>query len=283
MKHTLLLTTASLLYLTSPALAAQSTNSGSADARVKTITYHDTDVFQITGHYGFSTTLEFEQDENIETIALGDSQAWQTIKPGRGNLLFIKPLEKNAATNMSVVTNKRIYTFELTAKTARSIKSKNLSFRIKFDYPGQTDLRLANIGGTGSKQYKSSQSALSSASPESWNFEYGYSGNKRLRPTRAFDDGTFTYLQFKETEVTPAVFSVDEDGNEAIVNYTMHGNYMVIERLSPQFTLRDGENSTRIINEASTQLTPDPLGMSLNQPKERLFSIRSASSSHYNN
>jgi type IV secretion system protein VirB9 len=281
MKHTLLLTSALLLCLTSPAIGAQNTNSGSADARVKTITYHEMEVFRITGHYGFSTVLEFEQSENIETIALGDSQAWQTIKPGRGNLLFIKPLEKNAATNMSVVTNKRIYTFELTAKTAPSAKSEDLSFRIRFDYPEQTDLRLANIGSSSSKPYNSSQSATSDISPEDWNFEYSYSGNKNLRPTRAFDDGVFTYLQFNKTEITPAVFSVDENGNEAIVNYTMRGNYMVIEKLSVKFILRDGDDTTYVLSDRFAQKKPDLL--SINQLKESGITIKSASSSHYNN
>lgn len=281
MRHILLLTGALLLCLASPAIAAQNTNSGSVDARVKTITYHEMEVFRITGHYGFSTVLEFEQTENIETIALGDSQAWQTIKPGRGNLLFIKPLEQNAATNMSVVTNKRIYTFELTAKTAPSVKSEDLSFRIRFDYPEQTDLRLANIGGDSSRHHNPLQNTLSNAAPEDWNFEYSYSDNKKLRPTRAFDDGVFTYFQFKKTEALPAVFSVDENGNEAIVNYTMRGNYMVIEKLSAQFVLRDGDDAARVFS--NTSMKDTPALVSLSQFKESDIAIKPASTSHYNN
>lgn len=266
----LLLTTALTLALASPAIAGKSPRPGSADARVKTIVYHDSDVFRITGHYGFSTVLEFDNSENIETISMGDSQAWQTIKPGRGNLLFIKPLEQNANTNMTVITNKRIYTFELSARSAQSHKSKSLSFRIKFLYPEQIDMQLANIGRSKNNGFDPKTFTPSSVPAEEWNFDYSYSGDKRLRPARAFDDGVFTYFQFSKHEVTPAVFSVDQDGNEAIVNYSMKGKYLVVETLSRQFTLRDGKYATCIFNDAFPVPEADPQELALNQIDERL-------------
>ncbi|PCI98722.1 MAG: P-type conjugative transfer protein VirB9 [Alphaproteobacteria bacterium] len=266
----LLLTTAIALCLASPAIAGKTPHPGSADARVKTIVYHDTDVFRITGHYGFSTVLEFDARENIETIALGDSQAWQTIKPGRGNLLFIKPLEQNANTNMTVITNKRIYTFELTARSAQSHKSPNLSFRIKFVYPDQIDMQLANINKMQNNGFDPANFAPSPVPADQWNFDYSYSGDKRLRPARAFDDGTFTYLQFSKNEVTPAVFAVDENGNESIVNYSMKGKYLVVESLGRQFTLRDGDTTVCIFNDAYPAPEIDPLEMTLNKLDERI-------------
>jgi len=244
-----LLTTAIALTLASPVMAGKTPRPGSADARVKTITYHDTDVYRLTAHYGFSTVIEFNPSENIETISLGDSAAWQTIKPGRGNLLFIKPLEQNASTNMTVITNERIYTFELTAKSAQSHRSKHLSFRIKFIYPELIDMELANIGKSKNNGFNPKKFKPTSVAPENWNLKYSYSGSKSLRPVRAFDDGIFTYLQFSKTGKTPAVFSVDKDGNESIVNYSMRGKYLVVESLSRQFTLRDGDYVTCIFND----------------------------------
>ncbi|MDH5723001.1 MAG: P-type conjugative transfer protein VirB9 [Alphaproteobacteria bacterium] len=266
----LLLTTAMTLALTSPALAGKTPRPGSADARVKTFTYHDRDVYRITAHYGFSTVLEFAPTENIETIALGDSDAWQTIKPGRNNLLFIKPLEQNASTNMTVVTNERIYTFELSAKSAQSHRSTDLSFRIKFIYPELIDLELANIGKSKNNGFNPKEFTPSSVAPENWNLKYSYSGSKNLRPIRAFDDGIFTYLQFSNIRKAPAVFSVDEQGNEAIVNYSMRGKYLVVESLARQFTLRDGNDSTCIFNDDFPEIKTVSADGELNKMEERI-------------
>ena len=97
------------------AYAAKLPKDGVVDARIKTLPYRENEVFRLTGHYGFSTVLEFASGENIETISIGDSESWQLVKPKRGNLLLIKPLEENAQTNMTVVTDQRIYTFEMNA------------------------------------------------------------------------------------------------------------------------------------------------------------------------
>lgn len=282
----LILTTAIALCIASPAMAGKSPRPGSADARVKNITYHDSDVYRVTAHYGFSTVIEFNHSEEIETISLGDSSAWQTIKPSRGNLLFIKPLEQNANTNMTVVTNERIYTFELTARSAQSHKSKNLSFRVKFIYPEILDMQLANIGKSKNNGFNPKEFTPSTVAPENWNLKYSYAGSRRLRPTRAFDDGAFTYLQFSKTGKTPAVFSVDEEGNEAIVNYSMRGKYLVVESLARQFTLRDGKSVTCIFNDDYPEIQSDTLELSVNKMKDVLsetLNISGANSAGYNN
>jgi len=229
---------------TAPSHAGKKPRPGSADARVKTIVYNEHEVFSLNAHYGFSTAIEFSSRERIETISLGDSEAWQVMKPNRPNILFIKPLEENAQTNMTVLTSKRIYTFELSADEAGSYYSEDLTFRLKFRYPAETDRQLANIGN-----FASSYDPLSHAEPTSLNFDYSYSGSKRLRPVRAFDDGTFTYLQFNDFEVMPAVFAVDETGHERLVNFNVEGKYLVIANIGRQFTLRDGDTATCIFND----------------------------------
>lgn len=229
-----------------PVHAGKSARSGSKDPRVKTFTYSENEVYKIKGHYGFSSVLEFSSKERVETISIGDSEAWQIVKPNRPNILFIKPLEQNAETNMTVLTNKHIYTFELSAGKAASHHSSDLSFRLKFIYPGETDIKLANIGSMSSGSNYTPFSAVPAAD---WNFDYSYSGSKRLRPEKVFDDGDFTYFQFKDFDVMPAIFSVDEKGSESLVNYNIQGQYLVVTKIGRQFTLRDGKTATCIFNE----------------------------------
>ena len=52
-------------------------------------------------------------DEKIETLALGDSVAWKVEPNKRGNIIFVKPVEKDAFSNLNVVTSKRFYSFIL--------------------------------------------------------------------------------------------------------------------------------------------------------------------------
>ncbi len=265
----LLLTTALVLCITNPAMADRAPHAGSADARVKTLTYHSSDVYTITAHYGFSTVIEFARGENIDAISLGDSEAWQIVNPPQGNLLFIKPLLDNANTNMTVITDQHIYTFELSARKAQSHKSKRLSFRIKFQYPELMDIELANIGKSKNNGFASKEFTPSSVPAEEWNFNYSYAGSKRLRPTRAFDDGVFTYFQFSKNSAAPAVFSVDENGNESIVNYSMRGKYLVVETLARQFTLRNGNTSTCIFNDDYPALESELSDSAINRMEER--------------
>lgn len=243
-----------------PALAATNPIESGADPRVKVVPYHEQDVTVIRGHYGYSTVIEFSPKEKIITVSVGDSQAWQ-LTP-KHHLLFAKPLLPNASTNMNVVTDKRIYSFELSAKKARSRKSSGLNFRVTFTYPDDEALEMAKFGQGVLGGYAH---ASGSTKPSDWNMDYTYSGAKALRPVRAFDDGQFTYLQFSDLERTPAIFAVDKDGNETLVNFHKDSEYIVLHRLARQFTLRDGEATvTCIFNEGfpetteDNQLTPAP-------------------------
>jgi hypothetical protein len=58
---------------------------------------------------------EFEAGEDISTISMGNPTLW--LVETLDNRLFLKPVgEDNSETNMTVLTNKRVYHFELVAK-----------------------------------------------------------------------------------------------------------------------------------------------------------------------
>jgi type IV secretion system protein VirB9 len=243
-----------------PAFADQTPQDGVIDPRVKTAAYHDHDVYRLNGHYGFTTLIEFGPHEIIETAEIGDSDAWQTVKTSHPNLLLIKPKLQNADTNMNVLTNQHLYSFRLVATKATSADADDLVFHLHFTYPDDKDAGLTNY--TWPEQPVANSSPA--FDPKTLNFKYSYSGAKSLQPERVFDNGKYTYFQFKTLDSTPAVFLVDEKGNESIVNFTTQGSYLVVQRTGRQFTLRDGEISTCIFNEAyvrptGKQSTPTPL------------------------
>lgn len=103
------------------------------DSRIKTYVYSPNEVFLLVLHYGFQSHIEFDKNESVETITLGDSFAWK-ITP-LGNRLFIKPMERNIRTNMTIITNKRTYQIDLVAKELENGDEKDLVYVVRFQYP----------------------------------------------------------------------------------------------------------------------------------------------------
>lgn len=104
------------------------------DNRIKTYIYNENEVFVVLVHYGYQSTIEFAKGEEVQTISLGDSYAWRVSPIGRR--VFIKPLEENMHTNMSIITNKHIYHFDVVSKLASDEGTdKELVYVIRFLYP----------------------------------------------------------------------------------------------------------------------------------------------------
>lgn len=107
------------------------------DSRIKTFVYNPNEVFAVTTHYGYQSNVEFGPKEVIDTISVGDRVAWQIIPAG--GRLFIRAMEENARTNMTVVTNFRAYQFDLRSSPSEAVfGSEQLTYVIRFYYPPQT-------------------------------------------------------------------------------------------------------------------------------------------------
>ncbi len=236
---------AALLVLPASAIASREARPIATDPRIKVIMYSPNEVFKFTGFLGFQSSIEFAPDEEIGTISVGNSISWM-LNPS-GNRLFLKPIEPDATTNMTLITNKRTYLFELHASTTEEITDKNLTFQLRFVYPGE-ETEIVNTGP---------ESGLPDIEnePEKYNFRYSIQGSDFIAPIRIFDDGRFTYFEFrnKNAEV-PAFFSVDAQGNESIINYRARGDYIIVERVSGRMTLRHGGDVVCVFNEAMPYL-----------------------------
>lgn len=231
------------IYITSvsPAFAIREPQPLATDHRIKTINYHKDDVHKYIGFYGYQANIEFAEDEIIGNISMGDSTAWQIIPNGRR--LFLKPIEADATTNMTLITNKRLYNFELHAFEAKDIYDERLTFTLRFSYPEEQTLNYA--------AYHSDKTFdLDTKHLEKYNFDYTISGDGSIAPIQIFDDNEFTYFKFKNKNANlPAFFIINSDGSEEMVNYRMMGDYLVIESVTSQFTLRSGDNILCVFNE----------------------------------
>jgi type IV secretion system protein VirB9 len=105
------------------------------DNRIKTYVYNPNEVYLLVVHSGFQSQIEFAKGEEVKTISLGDAYAWK-ISPLE-NRLFVKPLEKNIRTNMTILTNKRSYQFDIVARELEGDDDQDLVYVVRFYYPSK--------------------------------------------------------------------------------------------------------------------------------------------------
>lgn len=231
-----------IIFLSNNSYALRDPRATFMDSRIRVIAYNPNDVFRYIGYYNYQGSIEFEEGEVIETISMGDTVSWQIVPSG--NRMFLKPTEPEATTNMTVITNRRLYFFELHAREAKNINDPGLAFMVKFLYP-------ENQGSIMSIAQKSIPSGPDLTRPDKYNFKYTISGSDIIAPLKIFDDGQFTYFEFRDKNAPiPAFFTVDKDGNESIVNYQVVGNYVALEMVAPRITLRYGDQITCVFNES---------------------------------
>ncbi len=49
-------------------------------------------------------------------------------------------------------------------------------------------------------------------------------------------------MELRPNQAVPAIFAVDNQaGRESVVNFRSNENYIIIQRIAPQFTLRNGK------------------------------------------
>ena len=216
------------------------------DNRVRTLTYNENEVYKIVASAGYQMDIELADNEEVRTVAAGDTVGWQIVNAGQH--LFIKPMAPNARTNLSVVTSRRTYLFDLEAESTRG--RAGMTYMVRFKYPSTSGLVMSRPISPGKD-------------PAAFNFDYKVKGAKSLRPRRVFDDGLFTFFQFDDPsrKDLPAIFWVTPDGKESLVNYRMEGAYVVVERVSDKFILRSGDDLATVTNKrrAETELAPNAI------------------------
>jgi type IV secretion system protein VirB9 len=235
-----------LTWLASAQATLQESRPLPGEHRFRVITYNPNQIHKYVGYYGYQASIIFDEGEEIKTITMGVPDGWQMVPSGRR--LFIKPVADDpddTNTNMLIITNKRIYHFILEAAEVgeEGINDANLVFETRFVY---ADASTENI-----QHFDVPDEGPDLSDPSKYNFNYKLSGSDYIAPIRIFDDGEFTYFQFSSKNAdVPAFFLVDEEGRESLVNYRVNGDYILVEQVASQFTLRHGSEVTCVFNEA---------------------------------
>ena len=226
-----------------PASPYASGRSAPLDARIRVLPYDADRVTALNLVFGFQTMLQFGADEHIENVSIGDGQAWQVTPNKAATLLFVKPVDIATRTNMTVVTDRRSYLFELSA-SRRGLGEP--PYVVRFTY---------------APEHPSAAAPKPPTPPpvDQRNTAYSYTGSRAILPSVVFDDGRFTFFKWPDDVASPAVFAVAADGSESLVNYSVQGGYQVVEQIAPRFLLRAGKAVTTVINDGWRE-PPPPAG-----------------------
>lgn len=232
-----------LLSVLSSALAEQKPLSLATDQRVKVVPYNEDNVVSIKGTTFVSTQIVFGNDEAISDVQAGDATSWTVfVNKDIQNILNIKPTTAHSNTDLTVITvdhqgKRRRYYFHLLSFVNR--QGAPITYALKFIYPLKEKYRMEHALNSAKQQKQAIVN--SSRHPSAYNWDYSFSGSEIIVPAHVFDDGRFTYFKLRPNQLVPAIFAVDDaSGDESVVNYRREGDYLVVMRVAPQFTLREG-------------------------------------------
>ena len=194
------------------------------DPHIQTVAYDPQEVVALRVSPGFATTVIFSPDERIETVTVGDSSGWQVQVNRRADQLVVKPLGMPSATNLTVISDQRSYTFLLSTAAAEYGVQPYL---VRFTYSapaGETER------GEATRQTP-----------------YRLSGAKLLRPTAMFDDGQTTSIVWPPSQRMPAVYIEMSKGKLALVNGVVRDGAFVVEGVFRKFVFLLGSKQAQAI------------------------------------
>jgi type IV secretion system protein VirB9 len=206
-----------LLLAASGASAQIQPRPAGGDPRLQVVDYGEGQVVQLRGTPGYQLMVELSPDEQIRNVAIGDSTAWQVSANKDGDKLFLKPIETDRPTNMTVVTSVRTYTFDLLA----SAGSMDAPYTVQFHYPAPAPAAR----DSGFVDVSAASRRIS---------HYKLSGDRQLRPSSVSDDGQHTFISWPKGSPIPAVYAPDRSGNEMLLNGMMGTDDVYVVDGAPQ-------------------------------------------------
>ena len=210
---------------TNMALAAVTPQPGSGDSHVQSTPYDPQQVVVLKVAPGYALTVEFSSNERVENIAIGNGTSWQITPNKLGDRVFIKSTGAPSVTNLTIVTGERTYLFELNPVYT---VDPSIPYFLRFTYPPRQET-----------------AELDSSQTQRSNFTYRFSGAKDLRPADMWDDGKSTYITWGPKTPLAAIYKIDAEGHEALINGGFRDGRFVVDDIASSFVFRLGEAEAR--------------------------------------
>lgn len=253
------------------------------DANVAFFDYRPEYTAKIRTRVGVRTVINFDQGETIKSFIVGNPEIFnvmpiQSSEYKKGfipNILTVKAGYAGADTNIVVITeSQRLYNFYVRSDPVNSKFVPQFTVYMKLPVSESALATIAKLTGETSPTLVSGTAPLDGederkAKPKLFtvqrsgdndylktleesdniNTDYRIKGAKAIAPYAVYDDGSFTYFDYRDrlaSDRLPVVYKV-VDGYDTLVNFNIVKGFIVAESLSPEgWTLRNGDKYTCI-------------------------------------
>lgn len=239
--------------------------------RLVVFSYDGNLVYKIPTQDGMMTHLELRPGEKVKGFYLSDSTRWKHVVSKDEARIFIKPTLPGLFNAATLVTNERVYELTFTSggigepwyqrvrwdvnqfdlATGEGVfesSSENTRSGVRGGYSGlavMPEMDLAAVNSSGAQV-----GGLPKISPDRLNFGYVIEGDASFKPLSVFDDGKFTWMHMSGSPSLPALFLLSEAGAVELVNYTVHGNYLMVSQVATGFVLKLADKEVRIVKKS---------------------------------
>lgn len=252
------------------------------DANVATFEYRPEYTAKVRTRVGVRTIINFDPTETIKSFVVGNPEIFNVMPIQSGEykkgfipyMLTVKAAYAGTDTNLAVITeSNRIYNFYVRSDPVNSKFVPHFTVYMKIPDKGtekqitlSTIARITDISETAISQTTSlggdddkrkakpklftiqrsgdNDYLKSLEESDNINTDYRIKGAKAIAPYAVYDDGSFTYFDYRDrlaSDRLPVVYKV-VDGYDTLVNFNIVKGFVVAESLSPEgWTLRNGQ------------------------------------------
>lgn len=182
----------------------------------------------------------------------GDKARWKVTPGTMGSpdgevtLVVVKPTDAGLETNLTIPTNRRVYSIKLV-----STQNRWMPF-LSFDYPDEMDRLWAEYRD---KRAKTTYNNTMPTGQNLANLDFGFKiggDSPSWKPVRVYTDGAKTYIQFASAAFggeAPALVAIGNDGglfsspSKKLVNYRAIGDRYVVDKVLDKAALIQGVGS----------------------------------------
>ena len=284
MRNSLLLAVALLVSL--PALAVTDPVPGPKDSRVRSTPYDAQDVVRLTSTGLSPLQVILEAGEKPVTIAgamvfTDPKQAKDWMARPSGNVLILQPLREMEPSVLFVRTltadnQERHYAFELRTRPGNvaDTSDKAAYMTVQFVYkphPTPEQIAAAQARRETARLAAAEQATKAKLDLAQFSTARNYDYSKRdpegcplLAPVYVFDDGNRTTLVFAPHAVLPEIYTINQDGKEAIAttinDTTPTGLQVVLPTVQREMRLRRGGKVCALRDNAFDPIGTQPGG-----------------------
>jgi len=249
-------------------------NNSKLTDNIANFTYNPKQIYKVKTRLHTDTMIYLPKGEKIMFYSLGDDYVFEVnVFPDEiPNLIRVKSLYSGADTSLSVISKSgKNYSFYIRSYGVKDKSLPDLAVFIKFKernsfqfvgYKSKVQehqvktVKLSKKDKEYNKRLKilkdlqkDNDYLKSIKDPNKININYKIYGDKEIAPFGVYDDGKWTYFDFREDFVSnrlPVVYKVIDD-YDSVVNTRIENGFLIAESISPSgWTLKNGDKSVCI-------------------------------------